>query len=464
MPIFFRNLSLRNKIATLTSLLVIVVVSSLTLISIERERANFQQELEEQANLFLKTTTLSLRDSLYKLELDELIALTLVLREDKDISRFVIYDSEGRVLVDSDLENLTNFSRDIDPQGQHLLTMPSNETFMQWDDNQLLAGRSVRLGNQTIGAILTGLRTAALDEKISAITWQSTVLALAALVLGVLLTVLLSRELTRPLVALNRVAEQMANGNLEARVQIASRDELGRLAEAFNQMAAGLQEREWLRDMFGRFVSHEVADAIRDGRVRLEGEYRVVSVLFCDIRDFTDFSERHTPQEVVTMLNDFLPVVVQAAQKHGGVVNKFGGDSTLIIYGAPRNVEESAYRAILTAIEIRAGLKKLNEHLAQKGEPPLRVGIGINTGMALAGAVGPRERQEYTVIGNTVNLAARIDGLNKQYPEHDILISGGTVKSLGVRKDEFKIQSLGEIPIRGQHNPVEVLSILGLRS
>jgi len=190
MPIFLRNLSLRSKIATLTSLLVIVVVLSLTLISIERERANFQQELEEQANLFLKTTTLSLRDSLYKLELDELIALTLVLRKEKDISRFIVYDGEGRVLVDSNLENVTNFSRDIDPQGRHLLTMQGDEIFMQWDENQLLAGRSVRLGNQTIGAILTGLSTVALDEKISAITWQGIVLALAALILGVFLTVL----------------------------------------------------------------------------------------------------------------------------------------------------------------------------------------------------------------------------------------------------------------------------------
>ncbi|MFO7584818.1 MAG: adenylate/guanylate cyclase domain-containing protein [Anaerolineales bacterium] len=464
MPNFLRNLSLRDKIATLTSLLVVVVVLSLTLISIERERANFQQELVEQANLFLKTTTLSLRDSLYKLELDELIALTLVLREDKDISRFIVYDGEGRVLVDSDLENITDFSRAIDPQGQRLLAMPADETFMQWDDDQLLAGRSVRLGNQTIGAILTGLNTAELDEKISTITWQGIVLALAALVLGILLTILLSRELTHPLIALTYSAEQMANGNLEVRVQPASQDEIGRLAEAFNQMAVGLQEREWLRDMFGRFVSHEVADAIRHGRVKLEGEYRVVSVLFCDIRDFTNFSERHTPQEVVGMLNEFLPVVVQAAQKHGGMVNKFGGDSTLIIYGAPRNVEESAYRAIMTALEIRAGLTELNKRLTQKGEPALRVGTGINTGVALAGAVGPRERQEYTVVGHTVNLAARIDGLNKQFPTYDILVSGGTYEALGLRKDEFETRSLGQIPIRGQHDPVEVLAILDRRN
>jgi adenylate cyclase len=206
--------------------------------------------------------------------------------------------------------------------------------------------------------------------------------------------------------------------------RLGRRDELALLANAYNQMVAGLQEREWLRDMFGRFVSHEVAEAIRSGQVRLEGENRVVSVLFCDIRGFTARSERSTPEEVVALLNEYLPVVVEAAQAHAGTVNKFGGDSTLVIYGAPRWLQESAYQAVLTALEMRAGLVRLNDRLVKRGEEPIRIGVGINTGMALAGAVGPEERQEYTVIGDTVNLASRIEALNKQYPEHDVLISG----------------------------------------
>jgi len=127
----------------------------------------------------------------------------------------------------------------------------------------------------------------------------------------------------------------VAEGDLTTRFEVNTRDELAILASAYNQMVTGLQEREWLRDMFGRFVSQEVAEAIRSGQVKLEGENRVVSVLFCDIRDFTGRSERHTPQEIVTLLNEYLPVVVSAAQNHGGTVNKFGGDSTLVIYGAP---------------------------------------------------------------------------------------------------------------------------------
>jgi adenylate cyclase len=205
-----------------------------------------------------------------------------------------------------------------------------------------------------------------------------------------------------------------------------------------------------------------VADAIRSGQVRLEGENRVVSVLFCDIRDFTARSARSTPEEVVALLNEYLPVVIEAAQSHKGTVNKFGGDSTLVIYGAPRRMQESAYQALLTALEMRANLRQLNERLAAaQGEEPIRIGVGINTGVALAGAVGPPERQEYTVIGDTVNLASRIEGLNKAYPEHDILISGRTYEALGSRRREFEFADLGEVGIRGKAEPVRVWAVVG---
>jgi adenylate cyclase len=203
-----------------------------------------------------------------------------------------------------------------------------------------------------------------------------------------------------------------------------------------------------------------VAEALRNGQVVLEGENRLVSVLFCDIREFTDFSERHSPREVVSLLNQFLPLVVQAAQKHNGMVNKFGGDSTLIIYGAPYEVKDNAFKAVSTALEIRKAVRQLNVRLAEHGEI-LRVGVGINTGMALAGAVGSMERQEYTVVGNTVNLAARIDGLNKQFPEYDILISPWTYEALGEHRDQFKLISLGFVQLRGRNESVEIWAVQG---
>ncbi len=457
--ITWADLPLRLKISALMSLLVTGAVLGLTFISIERERANFRQELVEQADLFLKTSAQALRDSLYLLELDELTDVARAARDNPDVTVFTVFDSKARILVDStDLNK--RFSQEIDPLGEILLAQNPEDLYLEWQSDQLVAGQVVVLGNQRIGALATGLSTVPLDRKINDITWQGVLLASITLLLGGVLTYVLSRQITLPLTELTRVASAMSEGDLSVRVEQKSGDEIGRLGVAFNEMAAGLQEREWLRDMFGRFVSSEVAEAMRTGKVRLEGENRVVSVLFCDIREFTDFSERHTPQEVVAMLNNFLPLVVQAAQRNNGMVNKFGGDSTLIVYGAPNDLKDSAYHAVLTALDIRAGLQKLNANLTKNGEPPLRVGAGINTGVALAGAIGPHERQEYTVVGNTVNLAARIDGLNKQFPEHDILISNWTYEALGSHRDEFVLLSLGEVSVRGRFEPIQIWSVV----
>jgi len=166
---------------------------------------------------------------------------------------------------------------------------------------------------------------------------------------------------------------------------------------------------------------------------------------------------------MVALLNEYLPVVVGAAQAHEGTVNKFGGDSTLIIYGAPKPLQESAYRAVRTALEMRANLARLNERLAARGEESIRIGVGINTGMALAGAVGPEERQEYTVIGDAVNLASRIEALNKEYPEHDVLISDWTYEALGSRRAEFEFADLGGVSIRGKVEPVRVWAVVSSR-
>ncbi|MBI5953702.1 MAG: HAMP domain-containing protein [Chloroflexi bacterium] len=456
---YWLNLPLASKTASLTSLLVTLTVLALTYVSIQRERSSFRQELIEQADLFLETTSLTLRDPLYRLQVDELLDLARLISDNPDVNSFVVYDSKGRALVDS-RQTEALFSQQTDPLGGMLITYDPAGMYIKWEAEQVSTGRVIILGNQVLGAVSADFSTKPLASKISSITQQGILLAALTLLFGAALTFLFSGQITRPLTELTGIVSRMSAGDLTQRTSYLSGDEIGRLGKAFNQMAEQLQEREWLRDMFGRFVSHEVAEAIRTGQVKLEGENRSVSVLFCDIREFTSFSENHTPQEIVTLLNEFFPIVVQSAQKHNGMVNKFGGDSTLIVYGAPREVEDSAYQAVLTALEVRAAIKELNIQLEKEGKPPLRVGVGINTGVALAGAIGPNERQEYTVVGRTVNLAARIDGLNKQFPQYDILISGWTYMALGKNSERLHTKHLGAVPITGMRDPVEIWAVI----
>jgi class 3 adenylate cyclase len=318
--------------------------------------------------------------------------------------------------------------------------------------------------DRQLGALKIAVRRQSIEDFIGTSRNLFALCGLIAVLAGVLMAQAIGGAVAAPVSQLAEGTRRVGQGDLSVRFRLDTRDELAILANAYNQMVTGLREREWLRDMFGRFVSQEVAEAIRTGQVKLEGENRVISVLFCDIRGFTARSEKSTPEKIVALLNEYLPVVIGAAQHHQGTVNKFGGDSTLVIYGAPRKLQESAYQAVLTALEMRVNLSQLNEKLVERGEEPIRIGVGINTGVALAGAVGPKERQEYTVIGDTVNLASRIEALNKEYPDYGILISGQTYDALGSRRSEFEWEDLGPVAIRGKAEPVRVWAVQGVRS
>jgi len=366
-------------------------------------------------------------------------------------------------LVDTD--GVVRFSDQLALIGETVGASAATETAARRWRNEEIWAISTPLtrgrGGERVGALQMGMRRAEVETFLDESRLFFRLAGLIAALAGALLAQVVGGAVAGPVQRLAAGTRRIAAGDLDVHFDARGRDEVAQLAQAYNAMVAGLREREWLRDMFGRFVSQEVAEAIRTGQVRLEGENRVVSVLFCDIRGFTARSEHHTPQEIVALLNEYLPVVVEAAQHHQGTVNKFGGDSTLVIYGAPRPLQESAYQAVLTALEMRGNLERLNAQLVGRGDDPIRIGVGINTGVVLAGAVGPAERQEYTVIGDTVNLASRIEALNKEYPEHGILISGATYEALGSHRAEFAFTDLGEIGIRGKSGPVQVWAVCG---
>jgi adenylate cyclase len=206
---------------------------------------------------------------------------------------------------------------------------------------------------------------------------------------------------------MNRVEE----GGYDARVPVDDSSEVGLLEAGFNSMAAGLEERERIRDLFGRHVGREVAQAAleRDGDVELGGELREVAVVFVDVLDSTGLAIRRPPDEVVALLNSFFALVVEVVEQHCGWVNKFEGDAALCVFGAPTASPDAAGDALCAA-------RVLNERLlAELGGAD--AGIGVSAGPAVAGNVGAQERFEYTVIGDPVNEAARLCELAKRGPE-----------------------------------------------
>jgi adenylate cyclase len=281
---------------------------------------------------------------------------------------------------------------------------------------------------------------------------------LSAILLGTAVTGLI----TRPVTALVRAAEGIAAGDLDQEVRVRSRDEIGALARSFNAMLAGLRERERMHDLLGRFVSQPIARLVLSRPLDLSGEIKTLTILFTDLRDFTTMSEQEEPTTVIRGLNAYFQIVVEAAERHGGVVNKFGGDSTLVLFGLTGPEGDptcGAAAAVQAAREIRARLRDLNEQRAALGEPLLLACIGINTGPALAGLIGSERRMEYTVIGDSVNLSARIQALNRDL-DSEILISHATYTALGA-PDDLPLTDHGLCQVKGKRNGVRVYALEG---
>jgi len=246
---FWRNLPLGRKLAGLANLLVLVVVIALSVLSMQRERASFQQELEGQVRLLLNTLPLTMRDQLYRLELDELVDIARVVSANENVTLFIVYDKHGATLVNAAQPGQL-FSQVVDPLGKTLIESEPDQLYLEWQEAQLLAGRAMSLGNQKIGAIAIGLSTEPLDEKIAILTRQSVFLALITLSISAFLAFLLARQITTPVSELSSVASLMAGGDLSTRAEVQTQDEIGQLGAAFNQMADAIQKREnELRDL-----------------------------------------------------------------------------------------------------------------------------------------------------------------------------------------------------------------------
>jgi adenylate cyclase len=239
---------------------------------------------------------------------------------------------------------------------------------------------------------------------------------------GLLAIVLAARSVAEPLAAVRRAAARVEEGDYDARVPVDDGSEVGLLEAGFNRMAAGLGERERLRDLFGRHVGEDVARAAMESGARLGGEEREIAALFVDLVGSTALAVRRPPAEVVELLNRFFRAVVETVEAHGGLVNKFQGDAALCVFGAPVDRPNPAAGGLAAARSLRA---RLRSEL-----PGVDVGIGVSAGTAVAGNVGAERRFEYTVIGDPVNEAARLCDLAKQRPER-LLASEAAVRGAG---------------------------------
>ena len=294
-------------------------------------------------------------------------------------------------------------------------------------------------------------------EPLVALRRRIAAIGAAALIAALAIGGGFANAITAPIRLIVQAMRDVRQGNLRRRLSLRREDEIGYMAGSFDEMVAGLEERERIKETFGRFVSKEVADVVLSGRVSLDGERREVTILFQDIRGFTTLSEKSDPSDLVQLLNEFFTEIVAAVEAEGGVIRQFTGDGVMALFGAPIAHADDPERAVRAALDMVRRLGGLNERWAERGRPQLRIGVGVHTGDVVAGQFGPDERVEYSVIGDPVNLASRIEGLTKEV-KATVLISGVTASRLG---PGFRFGQRVVVPVRGKEAPVEVVEVIG---
>jgi class 3 adenylate cyclase len=262
-------------------------------------------------------------------------------------------------------------------------------------------------------------------------------------------------DIVVPVEALRANMDRAREGDLEALTPALTANELGDLTVGFNDMLRGIAERERIKVLFGQYLTKEISEAILDGRVNLSGARYEATVMFTDIRGFTAMSERLEPEEVFAFLNDYLGRMIEVIAARGGIIDKFLGDGILAVFGLPVASADHAARALGAALDMRARLAELNEERARSDREAVRIGIGMHSGQVIAGNVGSQRKLQYTVIGDAVNVASRLEGLNKEYGSY-LLMSGATHELLGEAAAGLRFDTIRGVEIRGKSERLDL--------
>jgi adenylate cyclase len=390
------------------------------------------------------------------------LGLNLLVKDilnDGDVAYVVITDHLGRVMAHTDV---TLIGRPLErpPALKALASEPLVQTYVLPDGGRIIDfSIPLTFRQVAVGSVFLGFTQTSIDEALRQARNQTIAISAVMVVAGLAGALGLGNLMAQPILRLVQGTRAVAAGDFNVRIDVTSRDEIGALTEAFNLMAKNLREKEMIKRAFARYVAREVVDELLKDpeRLVLTGERRDVTVLFCDIRGFTPLSERLSPEQVVLLLNDFYDLMIDATFRQEGTLDKFLGDAIMAVFGAPIAHPDHPLRAIRTALAMREGVERLSKRRIREGKDPITVGIGVSTGESVAGTVGTEERMEYTVVGDSVNLAARLEATAKPM---QILISGRTYRDV---QAFVEARPLGLLRVRGKEEEVEVYEMLRLK-
>ncbi|MGH7320650.1 MAG: adenylate/guanylate cyclase domain-containing protein [Candidatus Rokuibacteriota bacterium] len=453
-----RRFRLSIKLGLLITSLLVLTIALVSVSLLRGEQQSLTTEMTQRGLTIARDLANSAKNPILandELTLGLLVQDTL---KDPDIAYVIFADPAGKVLAHMDPELMGKPI--LRPGG--LPPAAADLRVQSYTDakKQRLIDFAVPLSFSSvdIGVLYLGFSQKAIDEALVRARNQTLWVSAVMILVGIAGAIGMSSVLSRPILRLAEGTRAIAAGNFQVTLPVASRDEIGVLTESFNGMARSLREKEMIKRAFSRYVAREVVSEILKDPEHpgLREERRDVTVLFCDMRGFTPLAERLSPEEVVLLLNEFYTLMIDTTFKHDGTLDKFLGDAVMAVFGAPILHPDHSIRAIRTALAMQAGVAELNGNRLRKGKEPIAVGIGVSAGEAVTGTVGTEERMEYAVIGESVNLAAR---LQSRAASGQILISERTYRNV---EDLVTVRAVEPLVEKGHEAPAGVYEVLGL--
>ncbi|MEA5564774.1 adenylate/guanylate cyclase domain-containing protein [Anabaena sp. UHCC 0399] len=446
--------SIRTRIMATTTLLLLTVIGAIVSVWAKSESHLYQQESVQDANSFASVLTYTLGDELVEENWSQIrLTLDVLLQQNQDFVYVFISDArQANLIVAASLNELQNqYIPDVVPVAVTNTALESTqpltvtETFILRDiyfSENLRAKRGERVmevasdirlsSGQKIGTLRLGMSLRRVDRAITEVVNQALVVGLIGLAIGWVLAYILAKRISEPIRRLQVSAMKIAAGDWQHRAQITNADEIGALATSFNEMSAALQgsfnKLQKTLESFELFVPNKFILAIAPQGIENIAvglaTTRTITILFCDIRGYTSMSEVMTPQEIFIFLNDYLACMGKAIDQAGGFIDKYIGDAIMALFD-----DVATDGALQAAIWMQQALDKFNDGRRQNGLPKIAVGIGIHRGEVVMGTVGFTCRIDSTVVGDAVNIAARVEELTKHYG-CGILITESVVKNL----------------------------------
>jgi len=452
------RIPIRVRLAVVITLLIVFIMSCASYFFYSSQKNEFLTQTIRFGTALV--SNLSHNSSVALLENDE-AALHILIEEMsnmQDVNYVMVLDKSGKIKAHSDITKIDSNYVPI-PGVTKLSTRDTLEIvkFRQGRYEVLDFMTPIKFSQVALGTVHVGISMESLKKKTERFGIFILLLTTVLVLIGIGISLYIGTQFSKPIINLVQGTLEIKRGNFSYRSERLKNDELGDLTLAFNDMAEGLRKKEVIQDAFGKYVNPEIVDMILknpDGQW-FQGKKIPATVMFTDIRGFTSFSEKTAPEEVVAALNDHFTTATAIILSHGGHVDKFIGDAVLAVFGALMEYDDHAERAVRAAIALQQAISMENS-VKTDSRPQLRIGIGINSGEVIAGNIGSQQRMEYTVIGDTVNLASRLTGIAGP---GEVIISGSTFE---LSTEIMNATKLDPVSVKGKSEPVEIYLVNGV--